>query len=139
MSSSSVLPASRFASRSWRPYTSTVPAVWLGRPGAWKCAPKCSFATPFGGTVKYILAVLEAAVQWVVDVVGLGHVHREVGGRAEPVAAGEEQLPPGRQVVGAHDVPRVRRSGQGVAVHAHSRGVRDQDHAAAAAGANRLV
>ena len=27
---------------------------------AWKCAPKCSFATPFGGTVKYILAVLQA-------------------------------------------------------------------------------
>ena len=43
-----------------RPYASTVPAVWLGRPGAWKCAPKCSFATPFGGTVKYILAVLQA-------------------------------------------------------------------------------
>ena len=32
----------------------------MGRPGAWKCAPKCSFATPFGGTVKYILAVLQA-------------------------------------------------------------------------------
>ena len=60
VSSSSVLPASRVASRIWRPYTSTVPAVWLGRPGAWKCAPKCSFATPFGGTVKYILAVLQA-------------------------------------------------------------------------------
>ena len=28
-----------------------VPAVsWAG--GAWKCAPKCSFATPFEGTVK---------------------------------------------------------------------------------------
>ena len=27
--------------------------------GAWKCAPKCSFATPFG-TVKYVLAVLQA-------------------------------------------------------------------------------
>ena len=50
----------------------------------------------------------EAAVQRVVDVVGLGHVHHEVGGRAEPVAAGEEELLPGRQVVGAHDVPRVR-------------------------------
>ena len=59
-----------------------------------------------------------------VDVVGLGHVHHEVGGRAEPVAAGEEQLLPGRQVVGAHNVPRVRRQGQGVAVHAYSRGVR---------------
>ena len=45
----------------------------------------------------------------------------------------------GRQVVGAHDVPRVRRQGQGVAVHAHSRGVGGQDHAAAAAGANRPV
>ena len=87
-----------------------------------------------GGLVAH-----EAAVQRVVDVVGLGHVHHEVGGRAEPVAAGEEQLSPGRQVVGAHDVPRVRRQGQGVAVHAHSRGVRGQDHAAAAAGANRPV
>ena len=85
------------------------------------------------------LVAHEAAVQRVVDVVGLGHVHHEVGGRAEPVAAGEEQLSPGRQVVGAHDVPRVRRQGQGVAVHAHSRGVRGQDHAAAAAGANRPV
>ena len=72
------------------------------------------------------------AVQWVVDLVGLGHVHHEVGGRAEPVAAGEEQLSAGRQVVGAHDVPRVRR-------HAYSRGVRGQDHAAAAAGADRPV
>ena len=81
----------------------------------------------------------EAAVQWVVDVVGLGHVHHEVGGRAEPVAAGEEELSAGRQVVGAHNVPRVRRQGQSVAVHAHSRGVRGQDHAAAAAGANRPV
>ena len=87
-----------------------------------------------GGLVAH-----EAAVQRVVDVVGLGHVHHEVGGRAEPpVAAGEEQLSPGRQVAGAHDVPRVRRQGQGVAVHAHS-GVRGQDHAAAAAGANRPV
>ena len=51
-------------------------------------------------------------------------VHHEVGGRAEPVAAGEEQLLARGQVVGAHDVPRVRRQGQGVAVHAHSRGVR---------------
>ena len=83
-------------------------------------------------------SVREAAVHGVVDVVGLGHVHHEVGGRAEPVAAGEEQLSPGRQVVGAHDVPRVRRQGQGVAVHAYS-GVRGQDHAAAAAGANRPV
>ena len=40
-----------------------------------------------------------------------------------PVAAGEEQLLPGRQVVGARNVPRVRRQGQGVAVHAYSRGV----------------
>ena len=71
-----------------------------------------------------------------VDVVCLGHVHHEVGGRAEPVAAGEEQLSPGRQVVGAHDVTG---SPPGVAVHAHSRGVRGQDHAAAAAGANRPV
>ena len=31
-SSSAVLLASRVASRIWRPYTSTVPAVWLGRP-----------------------------------------------------------------------------------------------------------
>ena len=66
----------------------------------------------------------------VLDFVGLGHVRHEVGGRAEPVAAGEEQLSAGRQVVGAHDVPRVRRQGQGVAVHAHSRGVRGQNHAA---------
>ena len=82
--------------------------------------------------MKYILAVLQA------DVVGLGHVHHEVGGRAEPVAAGEEQLSARGQVVGAH-VPRVRRQGQGVAVHAHSRGVRGQDYAAAAAGADRPV
>ena len=88
------------------------------------------------GRAPGALVAHEAAV---VDVVGLGHVHHEVGGRAEPVAAGEEQLPPGRQVVGAHDVPRVRRQGQGVAVHAHSRGVRGQDHTAAAAGANRPV
>ena len=59
--------------------------------------------------------------------------HDEVGGRAEPVAAGEEKLSARGEVVGAHDVPRVRRQGQGVAVHAHSRGVRGQDHAAAAA------
>ena len=52
--------------------------------------------------MKYILAH-EAAVQWVVDVVGLGHVHHEVGGRAEPVAAGEEELSARRQVVGAHN------------------------------------
>ena len=85
------------------------------------------------------LVAHEAAVQWVVDVVGLGHVHHEVGGRAEPVAAGEEELSAGRQVVGAHNVPRVRRQVQSVAVHAHSRGARGQDHAAAAAGANRPV
>ena len=54
-------------------------------------------------------------------------MHHEVGGRA------------GRQVAGAHNVPRVRRQGQGVAVHAYSRGVRGEDHAAAAAGANRPV
>ena len=61
------------------------------------------------GRAPGALVAHEAAVQRVVDVVGLGHVHHEVGGRAEPVAAGEEQLSPGRQVVGAHDVPRVRR------------------------------
>ena len=91
------------------------------------------------GRAPGALVAHEAAVQRVVDVVGLGHVHHEVGGRAEPVAAGEEQLSPGRQVVGAHDVPRVCRQGQGVAVHAHSRGVRGQHHAAAAAGADRPV
>ena len=91
------------------------------------------------GRAPGALVSREAAVQWVVDVVGLGHVHHEVGGRAEPVAAGEEQLSAGRQVVGAHNVPRVRRQGQGVAVHAYSRGVRGQDHAAAAAGADRPV
>ena len=80
----------------------------------------------------------EAAVQGVVDVVCLGHVHHR--GRVEPVAAGEEELSARGQVVGAHDVPRVHRQGQGVAVHAHcARGVRGQDHAAAAAGANRPV
>ena len=83
------------------------------------------------GRAPNALVAHEAAVQWVVDVVCLGHVRHEVGGRAEPVAAGEEQLPPGRQVVGAHDVSRVRRQGQGVAVHAHSRGV------LGAAGRNR--
>ena len=91
------------------------------------------------GRAPGALVAHEAAVQWVVDVVCLGHVHHEVGGRAEPVAAGEEELSAGRQVVGARDVPRVCRQGQGVAVHAHSRGVRGQDHAAAAAGANRPV
>ena len=78
-----------------------------------------------GGLVAH-----QAAVQGVVDVVCFGHVRHEVGGRA----AGEEKLLARGQVVGAHDVPRVRRQGQGVAVHAHSRGVRGQDHAAAAAG-----
>ena len=58
----------------------------------------------------------------------------------EMLAAGEEELSAGRQVVGARNVPRVRRQGQSVAVHARSRrGVRGQDHAAAAAGANRPV
>ena len=94
----------------------------LGRPGAWKCAPKCSLSTG------------------VVDVVGLGHVHHEVGGCAEPVPAGEEELSAGGQVVGARNVPRVRSQGQGVAVHARcASGVRGQDHAAAAAGADRPV
>ena len=73
----------------------------------------------------------EAAVQGVVDVVGLGYAHHEVGGRAEPVPAGEEELP------AAHNVPRVHCQGQSVAVRA--RGVGGQDHAAAAAGANRPV
>ena len=41
----------------------------------------------------------------VVDVVSLGHVRHEGGGRAEPIPAGEEELSAGRQVVGAHDVP----------------------------------
>ena len=91
------------------------------------------------GRAPGALVAREAAVQGVVDVVCLGHVHHEVGGRAEPVAAGEEELSARGQVVGAHDVPRVRRQGQGVAVHAYSRGVRGQDHAAAAAGANRPV
>ena len=55
------------------------------------------------------------------------HVHHEIGGRAKPVAAGEEELSARGQVVGAHDVPRVHRQGQGVAVHAHcARGVRGQ-------------
>ena len=47
-------------------------------------------------------------------------MHRKVGGRAEPVAAGEEELLARGQVVGAHDVPRVRCQGQGVAVHTYS-------------------
>ena len=92
--------------------------------------------------MKYILAVVahEAAVQGVVDVVCLGHVHHKVGGLTLPVAAGEEELSARGQVVGAHDVPQLHRQGQGVAVHAHcARGVRGQDHAAAAAGANRPV
>ena len=92
------------------------------------------------GRAPGALVAHEAAVQGVVDVVCLGHVHHEVGGRAEPVAAGEEELSARGQVVGAHDVPRVRRQGQGVAIHAHcAHGVRGQDHAAAAAGANRPV
>ena len=41
------------------------------------------------GSAPGTLVAHEAAVQWVVDVVCLGHVHHEVGGRAEPVAAGE--------------------------------------------------
>ena len=92
---------------------------------------------PGSGGRRRALVAHEAAVQGVVDVVCLGHVHHEVGGRAKPVAAGEEQLSARGQVVGAHDVPRICRQGQGVAVHAHSRGVRGQDHAAAAAGADR--
>ena len=91
------------------------------------------------GRAPGALVAHEAAVQRVVDVVCLGHVHHEVGGRAEPVAAGEEELSARGQVVGAHNVPRVCRQGQGVAVHTHSRGVRGQDHAAAAAGADRPV
>ena len=91
------------------------------------------------GRAPGVLVAHKAAVQWVVDVVGLGHVHHKVGGRAKPLVAGEEQLSARGQVVGAHNVPRVRRQGQGVAVHAHSRGARGQDHAAAAAGANRPV
>ena len=84
-------------------------------PPAWAGPAPGSFATPFGGTVKYMLAVLQAP--W------------------SPVQGGEEELSAGRQVVGAHDVPGVHRQGQGVAVHAHcARGVRGQDHAAAAAG-----
>ena len=79
------------------------------------------------GRAPGVLVAHEAAVQWIADVVGLGHVYHEVGGRAEPVAAGEEQLSAWSQVVGARNVPRVRRQGQGVAVHAHSRGVRGQD------------
>ena len=51
------------------------------------------------------------------SVVGLGHVHHEVGGRAEAIPAGEEKLPSGGQVVGLHDVPEVHCQGQGVAVH----------------------
>ena len=35
--------------------------------------------------------------------------------------------------------PGLARQGQGVAVHAHSRGVRGEDHTAAAAGADRPV
>ena len=69
------------------------------------------------GRVSGGLVAHEAAVQRVVDVVGLGHVHHEVGGRA---GSG-------------------RRRAALVAVHAHSRGVRGQNHAAAAAGANRPV
>ena len=44
------------------------------------------------GRAPGALVTHEAAVQGVVDVVGLGHVHHEVGGRAEPVPAGEEEL-----------------------------------------------
>ena len=92
-------------------------------------------------TAENVRAVHVVAQQLVVvDVVGLRHVHHEVGGRAEPVPAFEEELSAGRQVVGAHDVPRVHCQGQGVAVHARcAHGVRGQDHAAAAAGANRPV
>ena len=56
--------------------------------------------------MKYILAVLQAP--WSPTKLPY-NVHHKVGGRAEPVVAGEEQLSAGRQVVGAHDVPRVRR------------------------------
>ena len=53
------------------------------------------------GRAPGALVTHKAAVQGVIDVVGLGHVHHEVGGRAEPVPAGEEELSAGRQVVGA--------------------------------------
>ena len=56
-----------------------------------------------------------------------GEVHL---GRAPGALAGtgRRELSAGRQVVGAHNVPRVRCQGQGVAVHARcARGVRGQD------------
>ena len=131
VSSSSVLPASRVASRIWRPYTSTVPAV-VGQARRLEARPEVQLRHSVWrhgevhlGRALGALVSREAAVQWVVDVVGLGHVHHEVGGRAEPVAAGEEELSAGRQVVGAHNVPRVRRQGQSVAgryLRAHLRG-----------------
>ena len=78
------------------------------RPEVQLCHPVWRHCEVHLGRAPGALVAHEAAVQWVVDVVCLGHVHHEVGGRAEPVAAGEEELSARGQVVGAHNAARVR-------------------------------
>ena len=56
----------------------TVPAVWLGLRNSVR--RHCEVHL---GRAPGVLVAHEAAVQGVVDVVGLGHVRHEVGGRAE--------------------------------------------------------
>ena len=75
-----------------------------------------------------------------VVVVGRADVHRQVGGRAQPVPAAEGVASPRRQRVGAHDVPGEGAQGHGVALQleaSHSEAGRG--HGALAVGAHQKI
>ena len=121
-----------------------VDATWLGRPGAWKCAPKCSFATPWRHCEVHLGRAPGSLVA--PQSCHTGGRRRCLPWTCTPRSWRLCQAGSGRRrgalgpesSVGAHNVPRVCRQGQGAAVHAYSRGVRGQDHAAAVRGAQDL-
>ena len=107
--------------------------------GVWSTA-RLDFLVPPGGIAKLHFGAFGGSIPGLVQQ-SAGTLDRNSMQIRASAFEGEsvEELSARGQVVGAHDVPRVRRQGQGVAVHTYSRGVRGQDHAAAAAGANRPV
>ena len=116
-----------------------VTGTFLGTPsqGVWSTA-RLDFSVPSGGIAKLHFGPFGGSISGLVQQSAgtLDLYSMQIRASAfEGESVSVTELSARGQVVGAHDVPRVHRQGQGVAVHAHcARGVRGQDHAAAAAG-----